>query len=490
MPSSANRDHRQAPLRLLLGHLARPLLLALILVILFTLNPYRIRGQEAYTGAIDQVTVDADGETATAFVSIVDAGGQPVPGVSGFTASVDGVGAQIASVDSVVNNENGVAVLLAIDNSASMSGEPLAQAKAAAATFVQGLLEPDIAGLMTFGPEISEDRSFTEDRQAVIDAIEGLQVVPAPGTALHDAVVRSLEIAAGAPLPRRAVLLLTDGQDSEGVSERTREEAIEAADSRGVPIFAVALGGEADFSLLQELATTAGGKFFVAAGPSDVPAIFDAIANALRSQYAVRFELTAAEAVERSLTVGFQIEGVQYTTSGTFRSTPTVVGADGGGGVSTALVVLLVFGAAVVLAGGAVVIVRRSRRYKTPRGVLLGRGEGGTPLPQHEVVEFSSLGRGKLIVIAGPNAGLTVPLGSRPVDVGSDASSGLRLDGTNGAVAGTHARVWLQHGRLMLHHLARRHQTLVGQKAVEWATLQPNDTIQIGPHIIAFSVEE
>jgi hypothetical protein len=490
MPASTIRKHNRAPLRVLLGHLARPLLIALALAVLLTLNPYRLRGQEAYTGAIDQVAVGADAESATAFVSIVDADGQPVAGVTGFTASVDGVGAPVTSVTSVVNEENGVAALLVMDVSGSMNGEPLDQAKAAAAAFVQGLLEPDFVGLMTFGPEVSENRDYTQDRQDVVDAIEGLQVVPAPGTALHDAVVRSLEIGSAAPLPRRALLLLTDGQDSGGVSQRTREEALDAAAAGGVPIFAVALGGEADFSLLQELSTTAGGKFFVAPGPADVPAIFDAIANALRSQYVVDFDLPASDALDRSLTVSFQIAGVQYTTSSTFRSTPTVIGSDGGGGISMALIVLIVVAGGVLLAGAAFLLRRRRRRFKPPEGVLLGRGEGEIPLPQHGHVETASEGRARLTVIAGPNAGLAVSLGSRPIDVGSDASCALRLDGTNGAVASTHARVWLQNRRLMLHHVASRHQTLVGQKAVEWATLEPNDTIEIGPHIITFSLEE
>jgi hypothetical protein len=49
--------------------------------------------------------------------------------------------------------------------------------------------------------------------------------------------------------------------------------------------------------------------------------------------------------------------------------------------------------------------------------------------------------------------------------------------------------VWLQNNRLMLHHLAREHQTLVAGRSVEWATLEPAETLQIGPHVIAFETE-
>ena len=90
-------------------------------------------------------------------------------------------------------------------------------------------------------------------------------------------------------------------------------------------------------------------------------------------------------------------------------------------------------------------------------------------------------------MLEGPNAGVEVDVSEGTLDIGSSGSCGLRLDSSEGAVAGTHARVWLKGGKLMLHHLARRRQTFVGDRPVEWATLDPQDTLRIGPHLISFT---
>ena len=95
---------------------------------------------------------------------------------------------------------------------------------------------------------------------------------------------------------------------------------------------------------------------------------------------------------------------------------------------------------------------------------------------------------GRLIVVEGPNTGVEVSLADGAIVIGSGKDSGLRLDGSDGSVAGTHARVWIKGDQLMLHHVARRRQTLVGERAVEWATLRPLDTLRIGPHLISFSI--
>jgi hypothetical protein len=94
---------------------------------------------------------------------------------------------------------------------------------------------------------------------------------------------------------------------------------------------------------------------------------------------------------------------------------------------------------------------------------------------------------GRLTVIGGPNQGASIALTAEPVDIGSAPSCDLRLDGVDGTGL-RHARVWLQNDRFVLHHLARGMTTLVGDQPVEWATLEGNDTLRIGPHVLAIEI--
>ena len=96
---------------------------------------------------------------------------------------------------------------------------------------------------------------------------------------------------------------------------------------------------------------------------------------------------------------------------------------------------------------------------------------------------------GSLKVVQGPNTGASIELGDGAVEIGSSDTCGLTLDEAGGTVRDIHARVWLQGDRLMLHHLARQGQTLVGDKAIEWATLDSQDILQIGPHVIIFTID-
>ena len=87
-----------------------------------------------------------------------------------------------------------------------------------------------------------------------------------------------------------------------------------------------------------------------------------------------------------------------------------------------------------------------------------------------------------------PLSGIDTSQGQRGTFTrGLHRASGL-LFSYDGSVAETHARVWIKGDQLMLHHVARRRQTLVGERAVEWATLKPLDTLRIGPHLISFSI--
>ena len=61
-------------------------------------------------------------------------------------------------------------------------------------------------------------------------------------TALYDAVVAGVRTAAAAPLPRKVVVLLTDGQDYGARSSATEEQSLTEAATAGVPVFTIGVG--------------------------------------------------------------------------------------------------------------------------------------------------------------------------------------------------------------------------------------------------------
>src|SRR6266566_2765874 len=106
-----------------------------------------------------------------------------------------------------------LSVVLAIDVSGSMSGDKLAQAKAAAIAFLTSLSPADRATLLAFNTRVLEVVPATSDHAALQQGINSLQA--GGNTSAYDALYKAAEIASAAPAgSRRAIILLTDGEDT------------------------------------------------------------------------------------------------------------------------------------------------------------------------------------------------------------------------------------------------------------------------------------
>src|ERR687883_1066990 len=111
-----------------------------------------------------------------------------------------------------VNLGRSKSVVLAIDNSRSMAGKPLAEAVAAATTFVAGKPPSDQIALATFGKTAVQQSGFSSATIDADNALRTLAVSPDSGTALWDAVDLSARLLAG-QTGGKVVVLLTDGDD-------------------------------------------------------------------------------------------------------------------------------------------------------------------------------------------------------------------------------------------------------------------------------------
>lgn len=437
----------------------------------------------------------------TAIVSVQDATGTPIGGLaaSDFAASEDGNPVAITSVQAAVNADVGLAVVLVMDTSGSMAGAPLSAAEAAAVSFVNSLLPKDGAIVIPFADSVGVPSPLTSDKQALAATLRGLQA--GGSTALYDAVVAAAQSAKSAPLPRKVVVLLTDGQESGNRSAADVDRSLSEAVGSTAPFFTIGLGNDINVLYLQALAQRTGGEFLAAPAPADIPTVYDHIGIMLRSQYLVRLQLTEPSdggTSDLALTVnagGASASGsAQFVRPGVAASkTPgqapqAVAGTTGGGsGPNVALFALVGALAALLLCGG-VVGVRRVRQRRTPASEsgATASSRSYTPPPM-AAWQSESSPTARLVVVDGPDKGKSVPLGEEAVTLGSDADCALRLANPDGRVGGRQARIWLREGHFMLHHLeGSRFITQVGERQVSWAVLEDRDEIVIGPHRLQF----
>ena len=226
--------------------------------------------------------VEEPGEL-TVVVSAFDGEGNPLSELNPahFRAALDETSLTIEAIDIDSAERITTGIVLLVDVSGSMVGEPMIQAKAAMQEFVLKLDPQDEVSLLAFDTVVTEIQDFTTDRSLLFQAIESLN--PLGNTALYDAVIDGTSKAAEFRTSRQMVVLLSDGLAT--INQDKRDESLRAAASNGATIVAVGLGAGVDVDYLTEITEASGGLLLEADTPAALRQEYIDLAASLRNQY-------------------------------------------------------------------------------------------------------------------------------------------------------------------------------------------------------------
>jgi VWFA-related protein len=446
-----------------------------------------------------------------AVVTPLDATGVPARGLTAgqFQAFDGDTPLAVAGVQAAQDANVPLGVVIAIDISGSMAGEALARAKQAATQFVQDLAPNDEAAVVAFNSTVTPVVLFTRDKAQLTDGIAKLQA--GGGTALFDAVQASTFVARGSGAPRRAVVLLTDGQNDARDSPATADGSTDAARDAGFPVFTVGFGAAPDAPYLQGLSGATQGQYR-AATAATVSSVYGDIAGLLRAQYVLTLTSAApADGKQAALRIVATISGAPAAAASTYTrgkaslapapvETPAPLpGATAGSGGSA--VPLRVFSAlvGVVVAVLAVVVYLRWRRQRRIRRHQLDVVEPnlrqaaaqGVPEQQAAVAApwVPETGHGRLVEMTGDGPGKVHELGGGPILIGSSGRTCAIVLPESDNVAPEHVSITLRDGRYRLRHAGgRARRTLVAGREADIVTLEPGDEIQVGRWRFRFDV--
>lgn len=185
-----------------------------------------------------------------------------------------------------------ISVGILFDVSGSMGGDKIKKARTALSRFVAASHPMDEYFLIAFNnrAELLLDR--TRDSDAVLQKLTLVQ--PGRNTALYDAVYLGLERVTRGSHQKRALLIISDGQDNSsrynfGEVRRLMKESDVVTYAVGIldrNEGAVGMQGQA---FLDELASVSGGKSFYPSNAVEMDEIFDRIAIELRHQYSIGY---------------------------------------------------------------------------------------------------------------------------------------------------------------------------------------------------------
>jgi Ca-activated chloride channel homolog len=179
------------------------------------------------------------------------------------------------------------------DVSGSMSGDKIKKAREALERFIDTSHQGDEYFLIGFNSRAQLLLNKTRDSDALLDKLTFIQTKGQ--TALYDACYLGVEKVTRGTHQKKAVLLISDGQDNS--SRYTLSELKRMLKETDVIIYAVGIVGDGDDgtlgmggrAILEELAAVSGGKaFFPSTGP-EMNDTFERIALELRTQYSIGY---------------------------------------------------------------------------------------------------------------------------------------------------------------------------------------------------------
>jgi len=203
-------------------------------------------------------------------------------------------------------------VVLAIDASRSMSGEPFAGAIDAASVFADERNPRQPLAMLTFGTGSHLLLPFTDKEERISSALANPGTT-AGGTDLYDAALRSIELVKDAKLRGGFVVVLSDGTDHG--SAATPPEVVDAAQAANVKIYTVGLQSERfDPGALSKLAEESGGEYSEATSAAQLTEIYGALGAQFSNAHVMRYRSTAGPGEQVIVKIAVSNLGVATTT--------------------------------------------------------------------------------------------------------------------------------------------------------------------------------
>jgi Ca-activated chloride channel homolog len=193
-----------------------------------------------------------------------------------------------------------VSLGILVDLSGSMRNKVDAVTKSALA-FIRASNPQDQVFLVGFNDQVELLQDYTSDIEEISDALENTVVTG--GTALYDAIYLGVQKAHDGTMPKKAIIVITDGEDRD--SYYKLDELVAKVQESDVQIYSIGflnavpekgLFGhwsksvpEKAHDALQQISEDTGAKSFFPKNISEMGGIVTEIAHELRSQYSIGY---------------------------------------------------------------------------------------------------------------------------------------------------------------------------------------------------------
>jgi tight adherence protein B len=227
-------------------------------------------------------------------------------------------GGKPVAAASAVNFGSSKSVVLAIDRSQSMRGRPLATAVAAARAFADRKPASDEIAVSSFASQAIAPTPFSSSTTDADVALRSIAVDTHQGTRMYDALIQSVGSLKQQSLPGKVIIVVTDGNETS--SSASLDDVITAARKAHVTMYVIGIESRL-FAPgdLKKLAAGTGGRYYAAASPGFLHAIYGRIADELARTWQVEYLTSARPGDKIAVTASVAGQGTASTSAALVR---------------------------------------------------------------------------------------------------------------------------------------------------------------------------
>ena len=264
-----------------------------------------------YNTGINQI-VEYQCPLLEAVVSVYDQNGVPLDGlgINSFDLYLDGTASPISSVTQVQSANSKTTFAVVMDYSASMSSSDITSMQTAAKLIIENKSDADEGMVVKFSDQPNVVQALTTDTALLSAAIDS-HFDNYGATAMYDAIDVALTDIANTS-GRKAIIVLTDGDDT--ASSGTLDSVIANSNQYDIPVFTIGLG-QADATVLQELANRTYGIYYYAPDNSELANIYATLSDVLQSQYLITFADIFADQMQHTAVINTVVQGRPIASS-------------------------------------------------------------------------------------------------------------------------------------------------------------------------------
>ena len=252
----------------------------------------------------EQFTISVGVDLVNVLFTVTDDKGRLVSGLGPDDFIVEEDGERQEILHFARENELPLTMALLIDSSPSVR-PVFEEEQRTAVSFLRSILrQQDLSLVIGFDRTVTLIQDFTESTDLLADGIYSLDI--GSGTSVFDAVYLASEDRLREEAGRKAIILISDGEDT--TSRIDRNEALIAAHQADAVIYSISnslrrrggfFGGRrqstGDIGTLEKLSEETGGAVFVLDRGDEFEDIFAQIAEELRTQYSLGYVSTNGE---------------------------------------------------------------------------------------------------------------------------------------------------------------------------------------------------